>query len=187
MRVYFIVSVIFFLTQNYFAQSNLIFQKKSNKKEISVSLPASCSFLTIDHEWKEGKVFGKTDTTILYSYHFHDSLKFYEIVKNKSLSRKQKKFKTDSLYKADSTIVMVNFKDIQRMDFQVFKIKPTKYKKIMWTLLVLSQATAIVTLITVVYELVPLAQIIIPIFTVTTAGTLFGIRKRIRLTKWDIK
>lgn len=73
------------------------------------------------------------------------------------------------------------------MKFKVKEILPITYKKRMWTLVAISQSSGVVVLAAVLLKAVSLAQIAIPIYSITFGAAILSVKKTIRFSKWKIK
>jgi len=73
------------------------------------------------------------------------------------------------------------------MDFKVYKIKPTNYKKLTRTLFVLTQVSATTVIVGIAYGAIPLVRVAAPAFTILATATLLCSKKRVRLSKWNMK
>src|SRR5688572_18801416 len=126
-----------------FGQENTMsFKKKSSNQTVTVGLPVGCDLRTKDDSLYSGFIYSKSDSTLLLSYHYLDTLKLKSILSQTEKSRKQRNHEIDSLYLTDSINVTINFKDIKKMSFGVMNIKQARYKVLFWAGAALTVATA---------------------------------------------
>jgi len=191
MKINLILLIVFCLSLFALGQTDtIVFKKKSDKNKVFVPLPHDFDITTTKNEYKFGKAFSQTDSTISLTYHEMDSTKWAAIVKNSTFSRKTKKQKLDSLFKSDSIIYNINKSDISLIKFGVFKTRPRKYQVAFWTSMTLFVATGGLFLSSAVGPHEPNASIrvlkVIP-YPLTFGIMMYTAKKRIRKDKWEIK
>lgn len=185
------ILIVFCLPLFTFGQTDtIVFQKKSNKNKVFVPLPHDFDITTTKNEYKFGKAFSQTDTTISLTYHEMDSTKWAAIAKNLTFSRKTKKQKLDSLFKSDSIIYNINKTDISLIKFGVYKTRPRKNQVAFWTSMTLFVAAGGLFLTAAVgpRELNATVRVFKTIPLPLTFGIMmYSTKKRIRKDKWEIK
>ena len=166
------------------------FIKKKNQKEVTIKTLFAVGLFLKSGEYESGTIYKKQDSLIYLRQHTPDSLKVNTIYANKSLKRKQRNALIDSIYKADTSTIVLTLNEIKSFSIPFKYVKGWKHKAVIWGNMALLIASSITFLAAIPVDedekmssLGTASAIIYPIslvmsFTITS--------KRFDLSKWEM-